>query len=115
MVSQRDKYIVEANVRAEDEQEWNWLTEAFGAVYCESQHQAMAVAHFLASHPAIEKVEVLRQQPNRDLESIWCSRPQAMRATREHLSQIGSAADRLGVDNPAFAEWLLQQRRNGRS
>jgi hypothetical protein len=114
MISQRDKYIVEANVRVEDEQEWNWLTEAFGAVYCESQPQAMVVAQFLATHPAIEKVEVLRQQPNQHLESIWCSRPQA-RAAREHLSQMGSAADRLGVDNPAFAEWLLQQRRNSRT
>uniref|UniRef100_B8HTE5 Uncharacterized protein n=1 Tax=Cyanothece sp. (strain PCC 7425 / ATCC 29141) TaxID=395961 RepID=B8HTE5_CYAP4 len=106
MTEQRDKYIVEANFKVADEDEWDWLTEAFGATYCESEPQAMAIARFLTSHAAVEMVEVLHQREGQRLESIWCSDPHALQAARERLSRVNEAANILGIESPAFAEWL---------
>jgi hypothetical protein len=111
MIEQRDKYIVEANFKTPDEEEWDWLTEAFGATYCETEPQAMAIARFLASHPAVEMVEVLYQQVGKRLESIWASDPKVLKAAKDRLSRISDAADVLGIDNPAFAEWLVTEKK----
>jgi hypothetical protein len=112
MIEQRDKYIVEAIFRNPDEQDWDWLTEAFGATYCETEPQAMAIARFLSTHPAVEMVEVLYQKVGRRLESIWASDPRVLKAAKDRLSRISDAADFLGVDNPAFAEWLVMERKS---
>jgi hypothetical protein len=111
MTEPLEKYIVEATFQTADEQEWDWLTTAFGATYCETAAQAIAIARFLSSHPAVELVEVLRQPPGQPLESIWCSDPAALQAARDRLARISKVADILGVDSPAFAEWLAMEKK----
>jgi hypothetical protein len=109
MTDQREKFIVEANFRVHDEQEWDWLAEAFGATYCESEAEAMAIARFLAAHPKVAMVEVLHQPNGRSLESIWCSDPKALQAAKERLIRISEAIRNMGgLDGPStFSDWLV--------
>lgn len=111
MSEPHDKFIVEASFKTRDEDEWDWLTEAFGATYCVTEPQAIAVARFLASHPAVELVEVLWQQPGHSLQSIWCSDPGMLQAARQRLDRLRNAADILGIDSPEFAEWLVLEKK----
>lgn len=108
MTAQREKYIVEANFRVDDDQEWDWLAEAFGATYCQSEAEAMVIAQFLASHPSVAMVEVLHQSDLHGLESIWCSDPAALQAAKERLIRISKAAQMLGgLGSGEFADWLV--------
>jgi hypothetical protein len=108
MTVQREKYIVEANFKVNDDQEWDWLAEAFGATYCESEAEAMVIAKFLAAHPSVAMVEVLHQSDLHGLESIWCSDPAALQAAKERLMRISKAAQMLGgMGSSEFADWLV--------
>jgi hypothetical protein len=108
MTDKRQKFIVEANFRVQDEQEWDWLAEAFGATYCDSEAEAMAIARFLTAHPKVAMVEVLYQPEGRSLESIWCSDPAALQAAKERLLRISEAIRIMGgIDSPGFSDWLV--------
>jgi hypothetical protein len=108
MTDPREKFIVEANFRVQDDQEWDWLAEAFGATYCESEAEAMVIARFLAAHPKVSMVEVLHQPDGRSLESIWCSDPEALQAAKERLLRISDAIRSMGgIGSPMFTDWLV--------